>query len=137
VPSSGLPAVSWSRWEPLTAYLALLQLGFAVPPVLPRTRWALTPPFHPYPSQGGLFSVALSVTEISHRAQGLPGSHSHGARTFLDLVSLRYQCATVRPIAYVMLKSKRITGENVPRVSLLVQKLADGAVTTSFYYAQQ
>ena len=33
----------------LAAYSALLRLGFAVPPVLPRVRWALTPPFHPYP----------------------------------------------------------------------------------------
>jgi len=32
----------------LAAYLALLQLGFAVPLMLPRARWALTPPFHPY-----------------------------------------------------------------------------------------
>src|SRR5689334_1150920 len=39
-------------------------MGFAVPPALPRARWALTPPFHPYPpslrKEGGLFSVALS-----------------------------------------------------------------------------
>ncbi len=28
-------------------YLALLRMGFAVPSVLPRPRWALTPPFHP------------------------------------------------------------------------------------------
>jgi len=32
----------------LAAYLALLQLGFTKPLVLPRVRWALTPPFHPY-----------------------------------------------------------------------------------------
>ena len=51
---------------PLAAYLALLQLGFTVPPSLPKTRWALTPPFHPClippvtrRAIGGLFSVAL------------------------------------------------------------------------------
>ena len=27
-------------------YLALLPVGLAVPSVLPRPRWALTPPFH-------------------------------------------------------------------------------------------
>ena len=32
----------------LAAYLALLQLGFAVPPPLPEARWALTPPVRPY-----------------------------------------------------------------------------------------
>jgi hypothetical protein len=60
----------------LAAYSALLQLGFTVPPVLPRARWALTPPFHPYLccSTGGLFSVALSVTV--NGAQALPGSLS-------------------------------------------------------------
>jgi len=30
-------------------FLVLLQVGFAVPPMSPPTRWALTPPFHPYP----------------------------------------------------------------------------------------
>src|SRR6476620_12078215 len=46
----------------LAAYLALLRLGVTVPRLLPGARWALTPPFHPYPwIQGGLFSVALSV----------------------------------------------------------------------------
>lgn len=65
----------------LPSYLALLHAGFAVPPLLPTERWALTPPFHPYQMSlplldvpevflgpvteaertGGLFSVALSV----------------------------------------------------------------------------
>src|SRR5918995_2712976 len=73
--SSSLPAAGPSssrnrdRCGPhLAAYLALLRLGVAVPPLLPAARWALTPPFHPYPAlpsregwQGGLLSVALSV----------------------------------------------------------------------------
>lgn len=29
-------------------YVALLRVGFAVPLSLPKARWALTPPFHPY-----------------------------------------------------------------------------------------
>src|SRR3989449_3243968 len=33
----------------LAAYLALLRLGVTVPRPLPAARWALTPPFHPYP----------------------------------------------------------------------------------------
>jgi len=60
-----------------------------MPFVLPRTRWALTPPFHPYldgfrqtPILGGFFSVALAVaswhSERSNaaRSQVLPGSLS-------------------------------------------------------------
>jgi len=30
-------------------YLVLLPVGFAVPSLLPKTRCALTAPFHPYP----------------------------------------------------------------------------------------
>ena len=61
--------------------MALLRAGFTVPQPLPAARWALTPPFHPYPHRvpfedvpkvflraitglraaGGIFSVALSV----------------------------------------------------------------------------
>ena len=32
----------------LPSYLALHLAGFSVPHALPRERWALTPPFHPY-----------------------------------------------------------------------------------------
>src|SRR5687767_7312351 len=55
-------------------YLALHPMGFSVPPRLLSERWALTPPFHPYPlrslprftlgstsAAGVMFSVALSV----------------------------------------------------------------------------
>jgi len=49
----------------LPPYLVLLRMGFAVPPLLPGTRWALTPPFHHRRSHcwdlGSLFSVALSI----------------------------------------------------------------------------
>ncbi len=50
--SSGLPGTS-SSLSAATARaaphpcLALLRVGFAVPPPSPETRWALTPPFHP------------------------------------------------------------------------------------------
>src|SRR2546426_6216281 len=46
----------------LAAYLALLRLGVTGAASFAAARWALTPPFHPYPwIKGGLFSVALSV----------------------------------------------------------------------------
>jgi len=49
--------------EPRARCSALLATRLAVPYALPRTRWALTPPFHPCrgDSPGGLLSVALSV----------------------------------------------------------------------------
>src|SRR6516164_8206865 len=43
-------------------YLALLQVGFAVPSVLPLTRCALTAPFHPCRSRQGLGRSALCCT---------------------------------------------------------------------------
>ncbi len=59
-----------------TPCLILHRMGFTVPPVLPSGRWALTPPFHPWPSvyrQAGLFSVALSC------ASPRPGVTRHPA----------------------------------------------------------
>src|SRR5262245_22676194 len=50
----------------MSPYLVLLRAGFCLPSVLPRTRCALTAPFHPYPARvlrrarGGMFSVPLS-----------------------------------------------------------------------------
>lgn len=55
--SSSLPAArrlatSLRDGSSLAAYLALLRLGFTEPPPLPKARWALTPPFHPYRNIG-------------------------------------------------------------------------------------
>ena len=79
---------------PRALYLALHPMGFAVPPRLRSARWALTPPFHPYPgrSRGGIFSVALSVNppsrvgrpSVSPAEPGLRGIVSCGVRTFLS-----------------------------------------------------
>lgn len=41
-------------------YLALPRMGFAMPFLLPETRWALTPPFHPYHRLS--FAVAACAT---------------------------------------------------------------------------
>lgn len=84
-------------WVP---YLVLLPMRFSVPRNLRCGRWALTPPFHPYPSPlletGGLFSVALSVTPDFHPEfpcvspacrPGLHGIAPCGVRTFLPRLS--------------------------------------------------
>ena len=44
--------------------------------------WALTPRFHPYPSRGGIFSVALSLT-AALRPQPLP-VRKHGGSSCPD-----------------------------------------------------
>jgi hypothetical protein len=78
------PACRASGKPTCRPYLVLLRVGFAVPPLLPGARCALTAPFHPcrrLPA-GGLLSVALSLGSPP------PGVTRHpcfrGARTFLD-----------------------------------------------------
>ena len=103
-------------------YLVLLRAGFCLPSVLPRTRCALTAPFHPYlpslvatsrprrASAGGMFSVPL-VRQVT-----LPGSypahcpsefglsshlHPFGLRWTRSLRSLPRRGAEVRRSAVV------------------------------------
>ena len=42
---------------PLVPYLILLRTGFTLPPRLPLGRWALTPPFQPYPLTLSAFKI--------------------------------------------------------------------------------
>ncbi len=48
------PELKWSG-PLLVPYLILLRTGFTLPPRLPLERWALTPPFHPYPNESRRF----------------------------------------------------------------------------------
>jgi len=66
----------------LAAYLALLRPGVAVPRLLPGARWALTPPFHPYPLEKRAVCFLWPFPSPCG-AQALPGSLPYGARTFL------------------------------------------------------
>ena len=71
-PTRAIDAKTHLLWRKASArrpYLALLRVGFTMPPLLPTARCALTAPFHPYPrsfdklrmSGGGILSVALSL----------------------------------------------------------------------------
>ncbi len=60
------------------------------------TRWALTPPFHPYRSSAGRLAAAVCFLLHcpSHEAraacaQALPGNLPYGARTFLGAQRIR------------------------------------------------
>jgi len=63
-------------------FLVLLLMGFTLPFLLPKKRYALTIPFHPYhKTHGGLFSVALSLElpladVIRHHVPKEPGLSS-------------------------------------------------------------
>src|SRR5262249_46518101 len=84
-------------------YSVLLPVGFAVPPPLPKTRCALTAPFHPcrgrYATRrGGLFSVALSLGPACAGPAGCyPAPFVRGARTFLPGRLSALVGAAVRP----------------------------------------
>jgi hypothetical protein len=81
-----LPRAAYPRLKrpgpSLAAYLALLRLGVTSPRLLPATRWALTPPFHPYPPlRWAVYFLWPFPSPFD--AQVLPGSLPFGARTFL------------------------------------------------------
>jgi len=90
-------------------YLALLQVGFAVPPPSPEARWALTPPFHPY-RPGPLARARSAVCSLLHfpsprhaslrsrwSAWPLASTSLSGARTFLPRASRWGAPAIARP----------------------------------------
>ena|SRR5687767_8856324 len=90
-------------------YLALHPMGFSVPPRLLSERWALTPPFHPYPHRSlprfplaqrrplavcslwhcpsGCLAASLPACISSAAAEKLRGIAPCGDRTFLPWLS--------------------------------------------------
>ena len=82
----------------------LHRMRFVVPPSSRLGRWALTPPFHPYPlsllraTEGGLFSVILSVTAACTAAPTLScGMLPCGVRTFLWHLRLAAKKPAITP----------------------------------------
>jgi hypothetical protein len=78
-------------------YSALLPVGFAMPPLLPRARWALAPPFHPCRGRGfplpwrsalcGTFPGPWAPSanrQCPLPAGRWPAPYLRGARTFLQ-----------------------------------------------------
>ncbi|GKX32385.1 MAG: hypothetical protein MnENMB40S_00030 [Rhizobiaceae bacterium MnEN-MB40S] len=78
--------------RPRHPYSVLLPVGFAMPFLSPATRWALTPPFHPYPAgiqvrdrtgiQAGRFTFCGTIPGVAP-AGCYPAPCFRGARTFL------------------------------------------------------
>ncbi len=63
-------------------YAVLLPAGFAVPATLPPPRWALTPPFHPYPRERGRSDFCGTFPGVTPAGR-YPAPCFRGARTFL------------------------------------------------------
>jgi len=81
------------RLDPRHPYSVLLPVGFTLPPLLPAARWALTPPFHPYPAisaawgfqaveKAGRFPFCGTFPGVAP-AGCYPAPCFRGARTFL------------------------------------------------------
>ena len=113
-PRAAYPGLRRDR-RSLVLYLALLRMGFAVRPLSPAARCALTAPFHPClcPADGaigGLLSAALSVTSRC------PGVTRHPALWSSDFPprgkSGGLPAAIPRP---VLLDTRKDGGRTLPR----------------------
>ena len=76
-------------------YSVLLPAGFALPPLLPAARCALTAPFHPYSGAPERFAFCGTFPEVA-LAGRYPALCFHGARTFLR-DSRQREAAAIRP----------------------------------------
>ena len=68
--------------RPLSPYLALLRMGFTVPPPLPAGRCALTAPFHPCRPFGRRFVFCGTFLRVAATGD-YPACRPYGVRTFL------------------------------------------------------
>ena len=88
---------------PRHPYLALLPVGLAVPLRLPVARWALTPPFHPYPSirerAHGRFHFCGAFRRIAPPGR-YPAPWPCGVRTFLERLPARGHPALRASLSY-------------------------------------
>ena len=97
----------------------LLQVGFTLPPALPKERWALTSPFHPYPF-GRLFSVALSLKSPS------PAVNRHPALWSSDFPRDKSKFAPQphsRLKRYYFITRLKICKANLPRLFFYARKI--------------
>src|SRR4030095_2222890 len=87
--------------SPRRPYSVLLPVGFAMPSLLPRTRCALTAPFHPYLlspcGERRRFAFCGTVPGVTPAGR-YPAPCSHEARTFLPAPYAKHEGgAAIRP----------------------------------------
>ncbi|GAE75822.1 hypothetical protein JCM18918_1555 [Cutibacterium acnes JCM 18918] len=86
-PTRTLKRATLKRVRDLTVFLALLQVGFAMPSPSPMTRWHL---LHRFTLTGSKPAVcSLWHFPAGHPGWALPTTLLYGARTFLDNSPLR------------------------------------------------
>ena len=93
-------------------YSVLLLAGFTMRAASPKPRWALTPPFHPYPGSGpGRFAFCGTFPRLAPGGR-YPPPCLRGARTFLQQASLP---ATAQPSGALAIEDFARNGESLPR----------------------
>src|SRR5690606_29505093 len=90
-------------------------MGFTLPLLLPVARWALTPPFHPYPANEAVCFLRHYPWGFPRRA--LPGIAFHGARTFLTRGLSALAHAAVRPAGRTQFREGRPKLQSLKRGS--------------------
>jgi hypothetical protein len=78
-------------------YSVLLPVWFTVPSPLPGTRWALTPPFHPYPADEGRAVCFLWHCHWGRPRRTLSGTVFPGSPDFPRMQPFGFACAAARP----------------------------------------
>ncbi len=114
------PRLLWAGRHP---YLVLLPVGFALPPLLPEARCALTAPFHPYrrPCGRRRFVFCGTVPGVAPAGR-YPAPCIRGARTFLDIPfgipRPSSHLAPARAIEHFRLAWKRRGAASQPRCAI-------------------
>jgi hypothetical protein len=86
----------WSREKPCCPYSVLLLVGFALPPLLPAARCALTAPFRPCRTEIRRFVFCGTIPEVSPAGR-YPAPFFRGARTFLPRALSSLAAAVTQP----------------------------------------
>ena len=119
--------------RPLSPYLALLRMGFTVPPPLPAERCALTAPFHPCRPFGRRFVFCGTFLRVAATG-GYPACCPCGVRTFLSGSSKRSPERSRGPLGAVQSLTRGSARLPKPRTSGLAPRRGPlaAAVPTSF-----
>ena len=90
-------------------YSVLLLAGLAMPSLLPATRWALTPPFHPSLTGVRRFAFCGAIPGVAPGGR-YPPPCRRGARTFLDPLARAAIARPSGPTSSTALQPRLLTG---------------------------
>ena len=95
-----------------TRFLALLLMRFAMRSPLLVSRWALTPPFHPYPRKWGRFAFCCTVCSLT-----APGRYPASCPVELGLSSRMHARKRLLEEPSVLTQKSESESKSIPSVS--------------------